>query len=143
MQTGQISMKVSATGADLLTTIKFDGIEIYHQTPSSDAQLITHEFDDESDSPHLVEIVLSGKLPEHTMVDANGVILEDRVITIHDMALDDIPLGHLLTTVAEYHHNNNGQGPEIVDSFYGDMGCNGTVKFSFTSPLYLWLLESM
>ena len=136
-------MRISSTGPDLTATIKFNGIEIYQDSPVSDPIEIFHDFEDNQKKSHVVEITLSGKMPDHTLIGDSGEILEDRMITVSDVSLDDIPLGHLLTTVAEYHHDNNGQGPKIVDRFYGNMGCNGTVKFSFTSPIYVWLLENM
>jgi hypothetical protein len=42
-----------------------------------------------------------------------------------------------------YTHNFNGTRPEITDTFFGIAGCNGTISFSFSTPIYLWLLENM
>jgi len=44
---------------------------------------------------------------------------------------------------ATYTHNFNGTQAETTDKFYGEMGCNGTVSLRFTTPIYLWLLETM
>ena len=42
-----------------------------------------------------------------------------------------------------FQHDFNGTQPEIKDTFFGEMGCNGTVSLRFTTPIYLWLLEHM
>jgi hypothetical protein len=45
---------------------------------------------------------------------------------------------------AEYHHDCNGTAQQVIlDKFYREMGCNGTVSLKFTTPVYLWLLENM
>ena len=56
---------------------------------------------------------------------------------------DDIEIDQIVSELAEYHHNFNGTQPAIVDQFYGEMGCNGTLRLEFTTPIYLWLLENM
>ena len=38
---------------------------------------------------------------------------------------------------------SNGTQPEIADNFFGIAGCNGTISFRFSTPIYLWLLENM
>jgi len=142
MDKSLISLEISATGPDLLVTVRFDQTELYHGSPRELPEKITHDFDD-SGSVHLLEITLAGKMPKHTLLSPQGEILEDRLAQIRNVKLDDIPLEYLFTSHAEYHHSNNTSGPEIQDKFYGDMGCNGTVRFSFASPVYLWLLENM
>ena len=49
----------------------------------------------------------------------------------------------MLVEQAVYTHDFNGTQPEIEDTFFGEMGCNGTVSLRFTTPIYLWLLENM
>ena len=37
----------------------------------------------------------------------------------------------------------NGTQESVDDDFFGTMGCNGTVRLKFSSPVYLWLLETV
>jgi hypothetical protein len=144
MQTSSVSFTASATGPDLGLTVRFDGKEIYSSINLPlEPTVIAHEFDDTEEIQHTVEIEMSGKMPDHTTVTESGEITADRVVEIQDVKLDDIELGYMFTKVSEYHHDTNGNSKAMIDKFHGIMGCNGVVRFQFTSPLYLWLLENM
>lgn len=93
---------------------------------------------DESDD-HTVEFVLQGKNNSHTLIDNNSVITSTE-ISIHNIVVDDIKIND--PTLLSYTHNNNGSTTEVTEKFYGVIGCNGVVKFKFTTPLYIWLLEN-
>ena len=97
--------------------------------------------DDEAD--HKLRFVMKNKTVEHTLIDKNNNIVKDASLSITDMAFDEIKLGHMFTELAVYTHDFNGSQSEIQDKFYGTLGCNGTVSLEFTTPIYLWLLESM
>jgi hypothetical protein len=143
MITSRISFEACSTGPDLMLTVWFDGEKIWQSCPGRVPLVIQHEFSDSDDKHHVLELELSGKIPEHTKINEDGSILEDRCLRIQKLSLDDIELGYLLTTTAAYHHDFNGTGQPVIEKFYGDMGCNGRVKFEFTSPVYLWLLENL
>ena len=97
--------------------------------------------DDEAE--HELKFVMKNKTPEHTVVDDNGNITVDAVLSVANVAFDDIELGHVFVDRAVYHHNFNGSRDAIEDKFFGPMGCNGHVSLQFTTPIYLWLLENM
>jgi len=144
VQNSSISFQARATGPDLTLIVRFDGTEVGRITDlTTEYREIRHEFDDTVDGDHVLEIEMQGKTQDHTQVNAQGEILEDRVIEIQDVKLDDIELGYVFTRAAEYYHDHNGTGDPVTDQFFGVMGCNGRVKFQFSSPLYLWLLENM
>ena len=63
-------------------------------------------------------------------------------ITVSGLHLDDISVGHAFFENTKYYHNFNGNGKDTVDNFYGTMGCNGVAKFTFETPLYIWLLAN-
>jgi hypothetical protein len=115
---------------------------IYCACPPEESVLIQHDFDD-SDNQHLLEIALSGKLPQHTKIDDQGCIVEDQYIEISDVSLDGIEIHQIFLEHARYRHDFNGAQAEITDQFFGVMGCNGVVSFAFSGPVYLWLLENM
>jgi len=143
LNTSALSFRIKATGADLKLTVRVDDCVIYQEIVPVESQEIRHEFDDDTESEHVLSFELSGKLPEHTMLDAQGNIISDAVIAISDVAFDDVALGHMFTEVTRYHHDHNGTTEPLIDPFYGIMGCNGRVEMRFSTPIYLWLLENM
>jgi hypothetical protein len=98
---------------------------------------------DEDEAEHELRFVMTGKTEAHTKIDETGAIVKDASLTIKDLAFDDIKLGQLFIDHATYTHNFNGTQAETTDKFYGEMGCNGTVSLRFTTPIYLWFLETM
>ena len=101
-----------------------------------------HEFDDD-DGERELRLVLQGKLPEHTKVDEQGNIISDATLQISNVVIDDLDVDKLFLEKCVYTHNFNGTQSEIVDTFHGIAGCNGTISFKFNTPVYLWLLENM
>ena len=97
----------------------------------------------DDDAEHELKFVMKNKTPEHTVVDDNGNITKDAMLSVANVAFDGIELGHVFFEQSVYHHNFNGAQDAIKDKFYGDMGCNGYVSLRFTTPIYLWLLENM
>ena len=97
--------------------------------------------DDEAE--HEFKFVMKNKTPEHTVVDADGNITKDAMLSIANVTFDEIKLGQVFIKQSVYHHSFNGSQNPIEAKFYGDMGCNGHVSLPFTTPIYLWLLENM
>ena len=119
--------------------VRFNGVEIHRSEPDSTPQIITHEFDDVS--AHLLEFEMQGKLSEHTEIDSQGNIVQDRVIEITDFALGGITVDPVLYQLASYLHSYNSSAPATEHKFYGTIGCNGVVKFKFACPVHVWLLD--
>ncbi len=143
VQTTQLGFKISANESLLDLRAVLDGKVVWQGRPGPDVQDITVELDDAEDRSHVLEFVLSGKTQEHTLVNDTGDITSDVTIHIRDIAFDDIAIDQIFSELAEYHHDFNGTQSAVVDRFYGEMGCNGTVRLQFTTPIYLWLLETM
>ena len=139
----KLSFRVAANGPDLRMIATLDGVVMYEGYPGTETVTVEHDFDDSQEQPHLLIFEMQGKLPEHTQVGDNGDILQDRFVTIGDIAFDDILLGHTFTQVSVYHHDTNGTTDAVNQPFYGIMGCNGRVEMRFSTPIYLWLLENM
>lgn len=139
----KLSFDVAATGPDLRLIVRLNNSVIYEACPVVESAAVVYEFDDAEERDHVLSFEMQGKLPEHTKINEAGEILEDRSITITDIAFDDIQLGHMFTEVSHYHHDTNGTTGSVIDPFYGIMGCNGRVEMRFSTPIYLWLLENM
>ena len=143
VQTTKLGFRISANEAVLDLRVVLDGKVEWQGSPGTDAQDISVEFDDADDQSHVLEFVLSGKTTDHTQITEQGEIISDVLIKIQNIAFDDIEIDQIFSELAEYHHDFNGTQPATVDRFYGAMGCNGTVRLEFITPIYLWLLENM
>ena len=141
--TATLSFKAAASGPDLCFKVTLDDQIIFDTSLSAEPVLVNHDFDDSEESDHLLVFELSGKLPEHTEVNDAGEIVLDRCVIIEDIEFDKISLGHMVTEIAQYHHDTNGSTGPLIDQFFGIMGCNGRVEIRFSTPIYLWLLENM
>ena len=97
----------------------------------------------DDDGEHELRVVLTGKTADHTKVDEAGNIVKDATLQISNVVIDDIDINQLFLEKCVYTHNFNGTQPEIADTFHGVAGCNGTISFKFSTPIYLWLLENM
>jgi hypothetical protein len=132
-----------STGQGLRLQVRFDGLVIHDSLLVSGPVEIQHEFEEFDGQAHVLELEMSGKSVDHTVIDADGNIVADQVIEITNMSLLGNKLGHLFVEHSTYTHDFNGSGDTTQQEFYTTMGCNGVVKFKFTSPVYLWLLENM
>jgi len=92
---------------------------------------------------HKLKFTMKNKTTDHTTVDENNKIVNDACLNISNFTIDSVELGHTFLEQCKYHHDFNGTQDPVVDKFYGDMGCNGTLIFSFQSPIYLWLVMNM
>ena len=132
----------SDTSTPLGCEIWIDDACVFDQDHVNEPAVVDHEFSDD-DGEHLLRITLKNKLPEHTRIDDQDNIVSDALLSVTEIAFDEIDCTQIVQDQAVYRHNLNSTGPEIEDRFFGDMGCNGTVELKFTTPVYLWLLESM
>ena len=97
----------------------------------------------EDDAEHELKIVMFGKTEQDTVIDEQGNIVNDAMLSVKDITVDDIDINQLFVEQAVYTHDFNGSQEEIQDRFYGDVGCNGTISIKISTPVYLWLLENL
>jgi len=132
----------SDTAVPLGCEIWIDDACVFDQNHVAEPVAVVHEFSDDN-GEHVLRITLKNKLPEHTRIDDQNNILSDGLLSVTEISFDEIDCTQIVQNLAVYRHNLNGTGPEIQDQFFGDLGCNGNVELKFTTPIYLWLLESM
>lgn len=92
---------------------------------------------------HELKFVLKNKTQDHTAINEHGNIVSDAMLSITNVAIDEIKLGHMFFEQTHYHHDGNGDQLLTDHKFFGNMGCNGYVSMQFSTPLFLWLLEKM
>ena len=97
-------------------------------------------------------IYRGNKHHKQTILDANGKIDKDQILHIKSVEIDEIDIGALVFEAvytpeypklwAEQQRKN---GVELQESFKNvtRLGFNGTWRFSFGSPFYMWLLENL
>ena len=134
-------MSIGATNPGATLTIMLDNHTIWSGDPGLAPVDISHDFSDDA-ADHVLAIVMQGKTEKHTVVNDQGEITEDLLVSVKNFFLDGIDVSQLVWEKAQYFHDFNGSQEEIVDQFFGDMGCNGRIEFRFTSPAYIWLLEN-
>ena len=98
---------------------------------------------DAEDGDHELKFIMKNKTMDHTTIDENGQIVKDACLNISNFCIENIELGYTFLEQCKYHHDFNGTQDPIEDEFYGDIGCNGTVILKFSSPVYLWMLETV
>jgi hypothetical protein len=132
----------SNTAVPLGCEVWIDDTCVFDQNHVAEPVAVSYEFSDD-DGQHVLRITLKNKLPEHTRIDDQGNIMSDALLGVTEISFDEIDCTQIIHDISVYRHNLNGNGPEIEDKFFGDLGCNGSVELKFTTPVYLWLLENM
>lgn len=142
--TAQISCNIGTTDplAKLGLEIRLDNNTVFKSDHIKETINFTYDLVDE-DGGHQLEFIMQNKTTTDTVIDENNNIIKDARLVISDLAFDEIALNQMFIDHAVYTHDFNGTHALIQTKFYGEMGCNGTVKLDFTTPIYLWLLENM
>ena len=144
METAKISFDIETSDAEcpIGVEIWLDDTVLLTNNHVREKFTFSHDINDD-DGEHELRIVMLGKTSEHTKIDEAGNIVKDATLQISNVVIDDLDVNQLFLEKCVYTHNFNGTQPEIKDSFHSIAGCNGTISFEFTTPIYLWLLENM
>jgi len=115
-------------------------------------QVIEFESDLEDGKEYALTIKRSNKDKGETIVNDKGDILQDQLLHIKSIEIDEIDIGALVyegVYTPEYAEpwatQQREAGTKLRESFKNvtRMGHNGTWKFKFASPFYMWLLENL
>ena len=94
----------------------------------------------DNDSDFQLRIELIDKIPEHTVLDEQGNIVKDSVLTIKKIIIEDIEIQSNLSLDQEkFYYEHSGGKHQLYDS----LGVNGTAVINFSTPFYIWLLETI
>lgn len=135
------TVESSKPNANLNVQVKIDQEVLFNGLITEPVQ-INYDCDD-TDGEHELTIELSGKTFADTKLNDNGEIIEDAVIKCSNFSIDNINADLLMSEQSTYTHDFNGTADKQSVRFYGTLGCNGIVRLSFPTPIYLWLLENM
>jgi hypothetical protein len=109
-----------------------------------------HEFDEGKE--YELTIKRSGKDKGQSVVNDKGDLLKDQLLHIKSIEIDEIDIGALVyegVYTPEYPEpwatEQREAGTELKESFKNvtAMGHDGTWRFKFESPFYMWLLENL
>jgi len=144
LETVQISFDVETSNSEcpLGVQVWLDDSLLLDHHHVQEKITFAHDMSDD-DGEHQLRIMLLGKTADHTQVDEAGNIIKDATLQISTVTIDGIDVNQLFLARCVYTHDFNGTQPEIQDTFHGTAGCNGTIVFEFSTPIYLWLLENM
>jgi hypothetical protein len=154
-----LHFKIGLSGSSAKKHPKFkifvNNIEFVYTQLTSDVNVTEYfEFDAEiAEGECALVIELVNKSMHDTVLDNNGNIVEDLLLNIDSIEIDEIDLGSLLWTASDYMPNYpekhiakmtqlGQQLPESVKNCV-NLGWNGTWTLTFTSPFYIWLLETL
>ena len=129
--------------AELGIAIWLDETCVYQSHHVTETYHLRHDIDDDEEVTRRLKIVMTGKMSDHTQLDSDGNIVKDSMLNINNIMIDGIDINNIIHDIATYQHDFNSTQPLQVDRFFGNMGCNGSVEFEFSTPCYLWLLEHM
>jgi hypothetical protein len=113
--------------------------KIFEGPVSADILIIDPaELDNDSDFQLRIELI--DKIPEHTVLDEQGNIVKDSVLTIKKIIIEDIEIQSNLSLDQEkFYYEHSGGKHQLYDS----LGVNGTAVINFSTPFYIWLLETI
>ena len=115
-------------------------------------QVIEFEHEVEECVDYELIIKRSGKVNNQTVVNDKGDLLKDQLLNIKSIEIDEIDIGALVYEgiyTPEYPEpwatQQREAGTELKESFKNvtQIGHNGTWRFKFSSPFYMWLLENL
>jgi hypothetical protein len=142
MTTASISLTAKSNkNAGLRLDFRFNDQPIESFILTDLPQQFRHEFDDAT-ADHKFEIVLSNKHADQTKVDQHGQIIDDVLAEVYDVKINEIEVNQVFYGQSLYFHDSNGYSKPVIGQFYRQLGCNGTVKFEFSTPGYVWLMEN-
>ena len=135
--------------------IKLNSKSYFHaeiRSTEQDPTVIEFEAEFTEGSEYNLIIERSGKFNNQTVINNKGDILKDQLLHIKSIEIDEIDIGALVyegVYTPEYPEpwatQQREAGNDLRESFKNvtQMGHNGTWRFKFESPFYMWLLENL
>ena len=113
-------------------------------TESDESFFVEFDYDADEEKDYEIQIRLENKTDLDVLKDdyesEKFIILKDMLLHIRSIEIDDIELGFLMLSHSEF-IGDDPERPTLHQCV--DLGWNGTWKFMFKSPFYIWLLENV
>ena len=115
------------------------GREIFKGQVTGPTLIVQHlELEDNSDYQLLIKLV--DKHSDHTVVDDQGNVIKDSSLKIKKLVVEDIEIQSVLSTNPEKFYYEHSGSQHIL---YDTLGVNGQAVINFSTPFYIWLLETI
>lgn len=102
--------------------------------------LIVQQLELDNEGEHQINISLVDKLSEHTLIDEQGNILKDSLLKINKLIIEDIEIQNSFSLdQSKFYYEHSGARHQL----YNTLGVNGTAVINFSTPFYVWLLETI
>lgn len=119
--------------------VLIDDTVIFDAQVSSESYII-HNGNFENEGDHKLIIKLKNKKPEHTEVDADGNIIKDSLLEIKQVIMEDIEIHNSFSLDQnKFYYEHSGEQHQL----YNTLGVNGQAVINFSTPFYVWLLETI
>lgn len=123
---------------------------LYHGQLKAPNEIEYFEFDVGIEQENnFFNIELLNKTSDDTIKDDSGNITQDMLLCIKSLEIDEISIDHLMWSNSFYYpiypNDYVDEQQKSISEVRNcvDLGWNGTWKFPFTSPFYIWLLENI
>ena len=122
-------------------SIMLDGKEMVSGYAKQDTELYRFTCELDEDQEHLLEIRLENKEAGDTITnEVTSEIIKDMLLNIESIEIDDIELQYMKWSHSEF-VADNPENSTIEGCL--NLGWNGSYKFKFSSPFYLWFLKNI
>lgn len=102
--------------------------------------LILDQAELENEGDYQLRIELYDKTEEHTAIDEQGNVVKDSILKIEKIIIEDIEIQSNLSLDQEkFYYEHTGEKHQL----YNSLGVNGTAIINFSTPFYIWLLETI
>lgn len=91
---------------------------------------------------HEFIMYIRGKNKSHTMVDEDGSIKNDVLVSIENIEFNEIPLGSLISKYCSYKPDYPKTAPPLLETNITNLGFNGQWHLKFQTPVDWWMFEN-
>jgi hypothetical protein len=115
--------------------------DVLADLPVTKETVIEKELSVEDDTTYKLHFTLHDKSKYDTVLEDDKIV-KDTLAKIKSVELDNIDISSILSVNQDnfyYIHD----GSDEKHPFYDTMGVNGTSTIEFTTPFYVWLLETL
>jgi len=97
-----------------------------------------------TEGSHQLKIRYLDKEIPDTRIDADGNITDDHLLSVRDIEIDEIELGHLIYSLSRFYPDRNVR-PDLPEEMREIvcLGYNGTWVLDIEVPTYIWFLENL
>lgn len=102
----------------------------------------TIDFTAECNQTERIRILFANKTYKDVVLGDDGMPIKDKGVLVQSLMIDGIDVTQLIDEHSEFHPTDHSV-PTGVTYFGSNLSWPGHWEFTFNTPFYIWLLESM